>query len=227
MSSRRIVTLLLMAGLLLLSGPRLAAAQNAVLYEVSETMKIVPRSLDQYRVASASLVGAIDGGPSICPVWLVQMLRIARCDLTATATSDINVATGTGTVWGRFWVVVQGDNAADGAEAVIASGELRGTIDLSLALRRLAPLGSLVGTWEALGGPGPLSGVKAEGQVTGTFRLPTLAPAGCADDGDPSDCTPIYVVPEHPAGFVAISPAEWSLGVPTVRLELKFTQGLR
>lgn len=224
MSSRRMVPLLLMAGLLLLGGPGSAAAQNAVLYEVSETMKIEVRAPDLYRVGTASLVGVIGAGPSICPAWLAQMLKITRCDLTATATSDINVATGTGTVSGKFWVVVHGDNPVDGAEAVIASGELRGTMDLSLALRGAAPLGALVGTWEAVGGPGPLSGVKAEGQVTGTFRLPFLVPAGCADDGDRSDCTPIYVVPEHPAGFVAISPAEMSLGVPTVRLELQFTE---
>ena len=225
MSSRRTVALVLMAGLLLLSGPGLAAAQNAVLYEVGETMKIVPRTLGQYRVAAAALVGTIDAGSPICPVWLAQMLGIARCDLTATATSDINVATGTGTVWGKFWVVVQGDNPVDGAEAVIVSGELRGTIDLSLALRGLAPLGSMVGTWEAAGGPGPLSGVKAEGRLTGTFRLPALGPAGCADDGDPADCAVVYVIPEHAAGFRALSPAEWSLGVPAVRLELRFTQG--
>ena len=212
-------------GLLLLWSPGLAAAQNAVLYEVSEKLKIETRSpWDNHRVATATLVGLIDAGSSICPTWLAQQLKVAQCGLTATATDDILIDTGTGRVSGEFQVVIQGDNSADGAEAVIVSGSISGTIDLSPALRGVAPLGTLVGTWTASGVPGPLKGVRTGGQVVGTFRLPYLYPAGCADDGDLSDCTPIYVVPEDPAGFVAISAAELSLGVPVVRLELRLTE---
>jgi hypothetical protein len=211
-------------GLLLLGSPGLAAAQSAVLYEVSETMKFDSRLAGQYRTATATLVGALRPGPSICPPWLVQMLKTTACGLVVTATSDVSLATGTGTVSGKFSVVVEGDNAVDGTEAQIVKGDVTGTIDLTLALRGLAPIATLTGTWTASGVPGLLHGLKTQGSLTGTFRLPYLAPTGCADDGNLSDCTAVYVVPEDPAGFQVIAPAEYSLGVPSVRLELRMTE---
>jgi hypothetical protein len=212
-------------GLLLLGSPGLAVAQSAVLYEVSESMKMEHRSLTgPARVASATLVGAIKPGPSICPLWLVQMLKTTACGLVVTATSDVSLATGTGTVSGKVSVVVEGDNATDGTEALIAKGDISGTIDLSLAFRGLAPIATLTGTWTISGVQGLLSGLKTQGSMTGTFRLPYLAPTGCANDGDLSDCTAVYVVPEDPAGFQVIAPAEYSLGVPSVRLELRMTE---
>src|SRR5919198_6227959 len=94
-------------GLLLLASPGLAAAQNAVLYEVSEKLKIELRSpWDRHRMATATLVGLIDAGSSICPTWLVQKLRINKCGLTATASDDIFLDTGRGRGSGDFQGVI-------------------------------------------------------------------------------------------------------------------------
>jgi hypothetical protein len=61
--------------------------------------------------------------------------------------------------------------------------------------------------------------------VEGVFRLPFIytSPETCLEDGDPSDCAfvsnPAYLVNGAP---VDLGAAEYSLGVPTVKLELTF-----
>jgi hypothetical protein len=214
---------LILAGLLvscasLLLTPCLAAGQNAVLYEVTEQMKVKRR--DTVRVATAALMGSLGEDTSLCPDWLVTALQVPRCSIAATATDRIDLSTGQGPVSARFFVLIPGDNPVDGSELVIAEGSLHGTIDLSPAVVGidgvLVPLGALTAVWSARGSRGgPLDGLRTEGTVTGTFRLPFVAPGlGVA-----------YLIDPSTGAAVAVRNDELSLGVPTVRLELNFVEG--
>jgi hypothetical protein len=208
----------------LLGVPAVAAAQNAVLYEVTEAMKITGRQLSQ-RGATASLMGYIEAGNALCPAAIAGPL--ARCSVVASANDSVNLGTGQGPVTGKFTVVVQGDNPVDAPELVIATGLFWGRVDLSPALLNQQPLGKLNGWWWAKGEyGGPLAGLGLYGTLEGVFRLPFVfgLPKGCLDDGDPTDCwyvsKPSYWMDQGP---VDLAPNEYSLGAPTVRLDLKFT----
>jgi len=217
--------------LLLAVWPGVAAAQlgvrgdaNAVAYEVTENLKLRPLQGDR-RIATAALVGTVNAGTAICPEALVGVGGV--CVLTAMASDNINLANGKGPVTGTFSVVIQDVNPVDGAELVILRGTLHGKIDLSPAVLGGMPLGTIQGKWNAKGvNGGPLAGVRAHGTFEGTFRLPFIfgVPAGCLDDGDPSDCGFVSNSSYLGAGGfpVDVQFNELSLAVPTVRLELKF-----
>jgi hypothetical protein len=202
----------------------LAAGQTAVLYEVTEQMKVRRGGQNQARVATAALMGSVSPGSSLCPDWLSKALNTPTCAITAIAHDNINLATGQGPVKGKFSIVIQGDNPQDGPELVVAEGSLRGTIDLSPAVLGWngyqVPLGFITGRWSARGTPGPLESLQIGGTLTGTFRLPFVGPTGRA-----AYMLNPYAYP-GPDSFAAIEPAELSLGVPTVRLELSFVEGM-
>lgn len=199
----------------------IAAGQNAVLYEVTEQMKVKRNDRVQARVATAALRGWVSAGTSLCPEWLATALQVAGCAISATAHDNINLATGQGPVSGKFAILIPGDNIVDGPELVIAEGSLQGTIDLTPAVLGWngvqIPLGTITGEWRARGSRGgPLDGLRADGTLTGTFRLPFADPwLGTAYMLNP------YAYP-GPGSAVAITKDELSLGVPTVRLELGF-----
>jgi hypothetical protein len=189
-------------------------------------MKLKLKDGTTSRVATAALMGKVSAGTSICPEWLAAALSLTACDLTALASDNIDLATGRGSVKGKFSIVVQDTNAVDGSEFVIVEGSLNGTIDLSLAVLGLdgvpftgdeIPLGGIGGTWSARGiSGGPLEGRRMGGTFTGTFRLPFAMPqVGPAYMLNPFD------FPKW-GSFVPVAPEEQSLGVPTVRLELSF-----
>src|SRR5262245_22560931 len=190
-----LVTALTLALLASLAVPDLVAAEhgeeqkarptpgpNAVLYEVTENLKLAPLQLGQ-RVATAVLSGTVAVGTSVCPTEIAVAWRVPYCVLTARATDNINIKTGKGPVHGTFRVLIQGDNPVDGPELVVLEGRLHGQIDLSPALSGLAPLGTLEkGHWSARGvDGGPLDGLRASGTLDGTFRLPFVigSPPGC------------------------------------------------
>jgi hypothetical protein len=215
--------------LTLLGTPAPAAAQggapNAVLYEVTEVMKVKSREGQAgYRQATAALMGTMAAGTSLCPEALTTPLGLASCGVAAYATDRINLATGKGPVRGKFAIVLQGDNPTDGPEAVIARGDIVGTIDLSPAIlgpdgRPVsgdeAPVGFLVGKWVGKGERnGPLRGLTVGGKVTGTFRLPFVHPL--------MGPTPLYL--DLAQGPVPVRPDEFSLGIATVKLELSLEE---
>jgi hypothetical protein len=184
-----------------------AAAPNAVLYELTENLKLRPLA-SGHRVASATLMGTVAAGTALCPLPM-------DCTITAMGFDNINTATGKGPISGTFAVVVQGDNPVDGPELVILQGEFSGKIDLSLASVGLGFLTD--GKWSARGVKGgPLAGLHVRGSLTGTFRLPFEVAPGVA----------VYML--NPAAFPApgsftfVQSNELSLGVPTVRLEVEF-----
>lgn len=214
-----ILSALLLSGASMLTTANIAAGQNAVLYEVTEQMKVKRR--DTVRAATAVLMGSISPGTSVCPDALVEALQLTRCAIAVTASDNIDLATGQGPVRGKFSILIPGDNPVDGPELVVAEGSLRGTIDLSPAVvgsnEVLIPLGTITAEWSARGSRGgPLDGLRADGTLTGTFRLPFLHPVlGAAYMLNP------FTFPA-PGSAVAVRNDELSLGVPTVRLELDF-----
>src|SRR5262245_22425846 len=125
---------LLLSGVVGFTTASIAAAQNAVLYEVTEAMKLKPGDGAQARVATAALMGRVNSGASLCPDWLSRALNVPSCAISVIAQDNIYLATGQGPVKGRFAVVIQDKNTIDGPELVIAEGSLRGSIDLSPAV---------------------------------------------------------------------------------------------
>lgn len=217
MTKQKFVWCLALALLALIVQPGLAAAQTAVLYEVTETMKVSSLQKGVYRSASAALFGWVAAGSSICPTWLVQALGQTHCHITARAQDNVNLATGLGPVSGRFQIVIAGDNDVDGPELVILEGRLNGTVDLSPVLNQV-PLGSIYGKWKAEGTRGGvLAGVEVKGTFTGTFRLPFVSPL------DPTK-TPLYLLDPATQQVVPVQAYQYSLGVPTVMLEITFVE---
>ena len=219
------------AGAILLGTAGAAAAQNATLYEVTETMKLRGRGPEyRTRTATAALAGTIEAGTALCPAELAAALALDKCGVVAIAWDNLSLADVKGPVKGSFSVVVQGDNTVDGYEWAIARGSIHGQIDLSAALVEGMPLGSLRGEWVAEGARGgPLQGRRLRGLVSGVFRLPFIygVPEGCLDTGQPVDCLmvspPSYLFGEYPNVYPqTVQANEHSLGVPTVRLDLNF-----
>jgi len=218
-------TLLTLAGMLLGVSP--AAAQNVLLYELTESMRIMGSNKAVKRAATAALAGWAEVGAPVCPQSLAVALGISKCTLNVKATNRINLKTGRGPVDGTFDVVVQDQNDVDAAEIVVLSGNLDGSMDLSSAITQHTPWGTISGTWSADGVKGgPLGNTRnLRGTFAGIFRLPLVVaePPGCADDeGDTSSCTrvskPSYVMSD--GSLYELTPVEYSLGTPTVRLEI-------
>lgn len=222
--------------LLLAIWPGIAAAQlgssqqgvqsdaNAVLYEVTENLKLKSFEQMQRRMATSALMGTMNKGTDLCPAYLFAVLSSSefsqtpanKCALVAMASDNLSLKPGRnfgkGPVSGEFAVVIQGDNNTDGPELVILRGTLSGNIDLSPVANNI-PLGTITGRWSANGVQGgPLQGVRAHGTFTGTFRLPFTAP--------PAIPVPVYIGAS--GSPVPVGADELALGVPTVRLEVNF-----
>ncbi len=218
---------LILPFLLLALWPRVAAAQegirpdaNAVLYEVTENLKLKPLA-SGHRIATSALMGTVNAGTSICPDLLAEYLGVTACSLNAMGSSNVSLADGKGRFEGTFEVVINtpDTNPVDGPELVILRGTFHGRIDFSAALfgpdgvpksGDELPIGFLTnGRWNAKGVEGGfLAGVHARGTLTGTFRQPVGTVANA-----------FYFTG---IGFVPVQPNERSLGEPTVRMEIKF-----
>jgi hypothetical protein len=208
MKTRTIVSALfaslaLVAGL----GPTPARAADAVLYEVSEAVKMSWKS-GKFQSSEATLMGAIRAGTPLCPLWLAAVYDIDRCWLTVRAKGQADDRTGIGPVDGIIQVLSQDKNSADASERVIISGKFKGTMDLSQPFGGGRPIGSMTGEYEIAGIKDSVAeAVRGKGKFTGTFRLP-FAYAGqvayMRDDGT----------------LMALDPDEYSIGNPTVRLEI-------
>jgi hypothetical protein len=211
----------------MLVGMSPAAAQNVVLYELTESMRIMGANKAVKRAATAALAGWAELGTPVCPKSLATTLGISRCTVNVKAINRINLKTGKGPLDGTFEVVVQDQNDIDAAEVGVLSGTLDGSMDLSSAVTEHTPWGTVTGAWSADGvRGGPLANTRnLRGTFSGVFRLPLVVtdPPDCADDeGDTSRCRrvskPSYVMAD--GSLYELKPVEYSLGVPTVRLEI-------
>ena len=184
-------------------GPRPAAAADARLYELFENMSIVQEDGRTYRQAWAALDGTARPGTLLCPFP-------ATCTLHGWGFSHVDMATGKGTFSGYISVVVDGDNAVDGPEAVVQSGRFSGTMDFTPAFRvgRPQPYGTVVG--KATVGNGKTA---QDSSFAGTFYLPFVFP------GDPSN-TPYYLSFTDASGVAPVGDEERALKRPTVKFEI-------
>src|SRR5262249_19077837 len=189
---------------------------EAVLYEVTEKMylldaegNVVPPNLAVVRKADASLFGWSRVGNPLCPsAQLITDLSLKACSVTADGVDNISLWTGKGGVDGTFAVVVQDDNASDAPEYVIMNGSFTGQMDLSIR-----PLGTVVGTFTASGGADAVN-------FCGTFRLPFEMQDGRR--ANPRRGKPHYYLADDGTTLIPVQAAEKSIGMPTVRLELRF-----
>ncbi len=216
-----------------------ASAQNltadAQLYELTENMRLVGGKL-VHRKATSELMGLAKAGTPLCPM----PVGAPPCTINATGSDDISLATGLGNFGGTFTVAVQGDNATDSPEFVIAQGKFHGKMDFSPAVLGGLPLGTVVGKMVLDGNGGTVP-------FTGTFRLPFVLPGGDAllaavfgwgplpltpfptkfYDDQASSCPsgiascsrPLYLGSDGP---LPVAAEEYGLGWPTVRFEISF-----
>jgi hypothetical protein len=194
--------------------PALAAAQEAMLYELTENVTITNDGGVYGRHAYAALQGWARVGTPICPYELIfKNPRRYRCTVTAVGYDTVSALTGKGTIEGTWATVIQFDNPTDAPEATVLTGTFKGEIDLSLALSKTAPLGFVSN------GTFTIDGSDVQYSFAGTFRLPFSIEHGrrgrvwderdayyLADDGKP----------------VKVKKNERALGWPLVRFEVDF-----
>lgn len=200
--------------LTVVAGAAGAFAQDAVLYEVTEAVSLEGLSVGgvgfTFQSSTATLMGKLKVGSPLCPASLATTAGASTCTIAVTATGRADDNTGVGPVSGTIRVMVQDWNRNDGAEVVAEKATFSGTLDLSPAAQRGVPLGSISGTYKSQG-TGLIGGLLSallshSGHFKGTFRLPFDS------NGQASYLTP--------AGVVPIAPAELTLGIPAVRLEI-------
>jgi hypothetical protein len=217
--------LALMAGSALAGG--VSPGAGLVLYEVTEDMYLLShdgqpvRSLAQAtrRSAVAQLTGFAKLGTPLCP-WEVLMLTpgATRCTVNASGADNLSLADGKGTLGGTFAVVVQDTNIVDAPEFVVMTGSFAADADLSLPFAGVAPIGFLTG------GKGCIDGYPCGTPAftfSGTFRLPF--------ETDPNRHAvksrrylSAYYLADDFSTLLPVEPNERSIGLPTVRLEIKF-----
>jgi len=189
--------LFLLLALIVGPAPALAQGPDAVLYELTENMKLVGGQV-VHRKATSELMGTAKAGTPLCPLPV-------DCTINATGSDNIDLATGLGNFGGTFTVVVQGDNPVDSPEYVVAKGKFKGQMDFSPAVLAGQPYGTVVGKMHLDGG-----GSYA---FTGTFYLPFQLGDGVdyyLDFASP----PYFVVP--------VQDNQRALGYPTVKFEISF-----
>jgi hypothetical protein len=197
-----------------------ALPADVVLYEITEDMYlrdadgnfVTSAAPGGRRTAVAQLSGWAKLGSPLCPSWVVLVApRAKKCAVNATGADDLSLATGKGTLGGTFSVVIQGDNLVDGSEFVIMTGTFFGDADLSPAFAGVAPLGYITN------GVVGVDGRDLKFKFSGTFRMP-VSIKGYVSDILQLDA--YYVGPQGAPVWVKAN--ERSLGVPTVRIEIKF-----
>src|SRR2546425_7371390 len=227
--------LLLFGAIALLASSGSAAAQGSKLYEVTENMSIGPGGDGLIsRLATAALQGSAELGTPWCPyAFLLTSPKAKTCTITAVGHDDVDLVPfldppantvpnpnfGKGTVTAEWATVVQGDNPVDAPEYVLLTGSFTGDIDLSLAVKSIAPLGSLTGSLTVKGNPA--LGIPASSRdLTGTFRLPFGRDASGKPQRPRKGVEAFYLGDDFRP--FPVKNHERSLGAPTVRLDLLF-----
>ena len=236
----RVVAMLGVMGISVVGAPALAGAGSATFYVLTENMKLVPkqRTLDtaNRRIGTSALTGKAVVGTPLCPGQEFESGE-GTCAVNILGTDDLSLATGLGTLSGQFTTVIQGDNPADGPEAVVLRGTFNGHMDFSPAILHQIPYGTFVGKVRASGGPNT--------EFTGIFRLPfagnigvptsegikTLRQIFCPLSPDPNPNASLYGFDIAYLAFdgaepngecLDIQPHELSLGAPLVRFDIEF-----
>ena len=195
---------------------------GAVLYEVTEQMVLKDAAGNRVagpvdggrRSAIAELTGWAKLGTPLCPSWVtIYAPGIKQCTVYASGEDDLSLATRTGTLFGKYVVVIQDDNVVDGPEYVIRSGEFSGDADLSRTLVKV-PLGFITN------GLGTVDQTGEKFSFTGTFRLP-FSIDYTGKTHNPHRSKGAYYLGDDGRPF-SVKKNEKSIGFPTVRLEISF-----
>ena len=207
---------------------------DAVFYELTESMKLIPRELGTFRVASSALRGVADRGTPFCPndVLTAYGITADSCTVVAVGSDDISLLTGLGTFTATIDIVIDGDNPFDGPEFVIGTLAVRGDMDFSPALfGNQYPFGTILGNIVQTDG-------TARRRFAGVFRLPFLGsveiapgftlrnffcPGSVPSPHLPMDFVYLDTIDGQPNGkCIDVRPEELSLDTPVVRFELWF-----
>jgi len=198
------------ATLTLAMPPPKAHAVDGTLYEVSEAITLKSNG-KAFKSSEATLSGRINAGTPLCPSLAATALGTDSCWIIVHATGGADDTSGLGPIRGTMFVMAEFRNAADAPELEILSADFSGELDLSPALLHQIPRGTIVGKYSARGEKNTImDGYKVQGDFQGVFRIPFLygpQPSYLLDDG--------RVVP--------LELNEYSIGQPTPRLELMFT----
>jgi hypothetical protein len=205
-----LLALPLIASATLTTLPPTAHAADGMLYEVSEAITLKSNG-KAFKSSEATLSGRINAGTPLCPSWVTTALGTDSCWIIVHATGGADDPSGVGPIRGTMFVMAELRNAADAPELQILSADFSGQLDLSAALLQQIPRGTIVGKYSARGEQNSImDGYKIQGAFQGVFRIPFLygqQPSYLLDDGS--------VVP--------LELNEYSIGQPTPRLELTFT----
>ena len=186
-----------------------AHAADGMLYEVSEAIDL--KSNGKFKSSEATLSGTIKAGTPLCPPSLAIELGTDSCWVIVHATGGADDATGVGPIRGTMFVLAERLNSADAPELKILSADFDGQLDLSPAFFHQIARGTIIGKYSARGEKNSImDGYKTQGSFHGVFRLPFLNGQQASyllDDGT----------------IVPLEFSEYSVGRPTPRLELMFT----
>ena len=200
------------------AGPRGRLAADATLYEVTENMT-VERGV---RTALAALQGTARLGSPLCPEALVLMFGGKSCTVTAIGHDSVDVNEGSptfgiGSLSGTFAVVVNEDNPVDPAEVVVMTGAFEGEMQLVMTGDGVLPLITIT-HGRFLPDQNPFG--VTEARFSGVFRLPfTVSNRGRFDK--PRRHVPAFYLTDD-GKKERVTNDEYSLGMPTVRVEVTF-----
>jgi len=210
----RVLRTLLFVPPLLLGAAAYSFAQQAILYEVTESAGVDVKGGVYGRHAYAALQGWAKLGSPLCPsTVLLSNPNAQTCTITAMGSDNVSLATGWGPFQGTFAVTVQLDNPVDAPEFAIMTGTFRGEMDLSAAVAGVAPLGYIRNGSFTIDGTGQTSA------FTGIFRMPFRK-----SDGKrvrPKEGGDAFYLGDDGKSF-PVKMDERSQGWPTVRLEINF-----
>jgi hypothetical protein len=195
---------MVVATLVAMSGVAHAQDVDVVLYELTESVKVNGKT-GTFKSSEATLLGWARRGSVICP----ESLNLPRCSVTVRAVGKASDETGLGPIDGHFQIMVERFNPFDAAELAVATGSLKGQIDLSPLFLRETPLGSATGQFELKGMKDTqLENYKAKGDFTATFRLPV-----------PHNGVISYMMDD--GTYESVQPEETALSIAAVRVELR------
>lgn len=140
-------SLLVLIAFLAVIPTRVAVAADATLYELSEEMSLKAG----FRLATSSFQGTAELGTPLCPLILADLLAkaghpiaIKSCTVSGVGSDEVDLAYGTGKLWGSFAVVVNADNFVDAPEYVVMTGTFKAGMVLT-------PSADLTGKRQSLG----------------------------------------------------------------------------
>lgn len=204
--------------------PEAALAQapvaTAVLYEVNEALRFLKAPgrrpvLDSQevarRLAHASLLGR-----EVHPLVEHPMFK-ADSFIQASATSNVDLATGRGPVQGKLYLLADLDPDRESLDTLLIMHEagIKGDLDLSTAMQGFAAIG---GQWNVR----PPRSPKRSGTFQGLFLIPFRVPGDeryfyldLSGEGPGTLCA-------SQAGICPLEGHEFSLGIPLTKLVVTF-----